>query len=81
MTTIPLTEAKDDLSAVIRQAESEDVLITRHGRPAAILIGFHDEDDWLEYRLLNNEAFLESIESARANIRAGKFVRLEDLPD
>jgi len=81
MKTMPLTKAKDDLSSVIRDAENEEVLITRHGRPAAIVIGFSCEDDWLEYRLLNDERFLASIESAQANIKSGKFVKLADLPD
>ncbi len=80
MKTLPLTKAKDDLSGVIRDAESEEVLITRHGRPAAIVIGFANEDEWLEYRLLHDEKFLASIENARSNIKAGRFTRLEDLP-
>lgn len=80
MKTLPLTKAKDDLSGVIRDAENEQVLITRHGMPAAIVIGFATEDDWLEYRLTNDEQFLTSIEKARANIKAGKFTRIEDLP-
>ncbi len=81
MKTIPLTEAKDDLCAIIRKAEKEKVVITRHGRPAAVLIGFESEDDWLEYRLLNDENFLKTIDKARADIRKNKFTKLEDLPD
>jgi hypothetical protein len=26
-------------------------VITRHGKPAGVLIGFSSEDDWFEYRL------------------------------
>ena len=81
MKTMPLTKAKDDLSGVIRDAENEEVLITRHGRPAAIVIGFSNEDEWLEYRLVNDERFLASIESARESIKSGNFVKLSDLPD
>ncbi len=80
MKTLPLTKAKDDLSSVIRDAEKEEVLITRHGRPAALVIGFADEDDWLEYRLLHDERFLKSVERAREDIKAGRFTKLEDLP-
>jgi prevent-host-death family protein len=35
-----LAEVKDDLSRFLRLAESEEILITRHGKPAGILIGF-----------------------------------------
>jgi prevent-host-death family protein len=79
MKTLPLTQAKDDLSGVIRSAEKEEILITRHGRPAAIVIGFANEDEWIEYRLLNDEKFLQSIERARTDIREGRFTKLEDL--
>jgi len=80
MKRIPLAEAKDTLSAVIREAQAEEVVITRHGRPAAVVIGFRDEGDWLEYRLLHDAEFLTTIAQARADIRAGKFARIEDLP-
>jgi hypothetical protein len=39
------------------------------------------EDDWLDYRLEHDAAFLDRIEQARADIRAGKSVRIEDLPE
>lgn len=68
MKTLPLTKAQDDLSSVVRDAENEEVLITRHGRPAAMVIRFPDEDDWLEYRLLHDEKFLKSVERAREDI-------------
>ncbi|MHB8521372.1 MAG: hypothetical protein ACYDH9_11535 [Limisphaerales bacterium] len=35
------------------------MLITRHGKPAAILIGFTDEDDWFDYRLEHDPRFLK----------------------
>jgi PHD/YefM family antitoxin component YafN of YafNO toxin-antitoxin module len=63
----------------LREAERGEILITRHGKPAGILIGFASEDDWFEYRLENDPRFVKRIESARASLRAGKGVRLEDL--
>ena len=79
MKTVPLSEVKDDLSKYLRMAEKEEVLITRHGKPAGLLIGFMSEDDWFDYRLENDPRFLERIESARRNLRAGRGIRLEDL--
>jgi prevent-host-death family protein len=49
---------KDDLSKFLRWAEKEDIVITRHGRPAGILIGFESEDDWFDYRLEHDPRFL-----------------------
>ncbi len=79
MKTVPLSEVKDDLSKYLRMAEREEVLITRHGKPAGVLIGFMSEDDWFDYRLENDPRFLERIESARRNLRSGRGIMLEDL--
>ena len=77
---VPLSEVKDDLSKYLRLAGRERVVITRHGKPAGVLIGFETDEDWLDYRLENDPAFLKRIRSARASLDAGQGVRLEDLP-
>ena len=79
MKTVPLSEVKDDLSKYLRLAETEEVVITRHGKPAGVLIGFGSEDDWFDYRLEHDPAFRRRIESARASLRRGEGVRLEDI--
>ena len=76
-----LSEVKDDLSRYLRLAEKEEIVITRHGKPAGILIGFESEDDWFDYRLENDPSFLARVEAARASLRAGRGVRLEDVKD
>jgi prevent-host-death family protein len=79
MKQIALNEVKNELSKYLHQAEKEDIIITRHGKPAGILVGFKDEDDWLEYRLENDSTFLQKIEKARNNIRAGKGIAIESI--
>jgi prevent-host-death family protein len=81
MNTHTMTEAKTDICSIIREAEKHEVLITRHGKPAAIVIGFRDEDEWFDYRLEHDEKFLRRIAAAREDIRNGRFVKLEALPD
>ncbi|MBM3470501.1 MAG: type II toxin-antitoxin system Phd/YefM family antitoxin [Armatimonadetes bacterium] len=78
MKKVALSEAKDDLSRILRVAEKEEVLITRHGKPAGVLVGFESEDDWFDYRLEHDPRFLARIEAARRSLRAGRGVRLED---
>jgi prevent-host-death family protein len=75
---VPLSEIKDDLPRYLREAETQEIVITRHGKPAGILIGFESEEDWFEYRLENDPQFLRRIEQARNNLQAGRGVRLED---
>ena len=75
-----LAEVKDDLSRFLRLAESQEIVITRHGRPAGVLIGFESEDDWFDYRLEHHSAFVRRVAEARDALRSGYGVRLEDLP-
>ena len=79
MKQIALSEIKDNLPRFLREAAAEQIVITRHGRPAGILVGFATEDDWLDYRLEHDPRFLASMASARASIKAGRGVRIEDL--
>jgi prevent-host-death family protein len=79
MKKVALSTVKDDLSRLLRMAEKEEIIITRHGKPAGVLIGFESEDDWFDYRLENDPRFLKRIESARTSVRAGKGIRLEDI--
>jgi len=76
-----MSEAKNDICSIIREAEKEEVLITRHGKPAAVVIGFHDEDDWFDYKIEHDERFLRKIAKAREEIRRGAYVTLDELPD
>ena len=77
---VALAEAKDDLSRFLRLAESEEIVITRHGKPAGVLIGFESEEDWFDYRLQHHPEFLQRVSEARDALRGGRGVRLEDLP-
>lgn len=79
MITTALSEMKNNLSAYVKQSTQQDVIITNHGRHVAVLTGFIDEDDYLEYRLLNDPRFQKMIEGSRQEARAGKVTRLADL--
>ena len=70
---------KDDFSRYLRLAAGEELVITRHGRPAGVLIGFESEDDWFEYRLENHPEFLRRVSEARAALLEGRRVKLEEL--
>ncbi len=79
MKKIALSQVKDDLSKYVRLAEKESIVITRHGKPAGVLIGFESEDEWFDYRLEHDPRFLQRIEQARRSLRAGRGVTLEDV--
>jgi prevent-host-death family protein len=79
MKKVALAKIKDDLSRYLRLAEKGEIVITRHGRPAGVLIGFESEDDWFEYRLEHHPGFLRRVAEARAALRHGQGVPLEDV--
>ncbi len=74
-----LSEVKDDLSKFLRLAEKEEVVITRHGKPAGVLIGFADEEDWFDYRLENDPRFLKRLEQARKSLKSGLGIKIENI--
>lgn len=80
MKRVALSEVKDDLSKYLHVAEHEQVVITRHGKPAGILIGFKSDDAWFDYRLEHDPRFLRRIASARVSLRKGRGIKLEDIP-
>jgi antitoxin YefM len=50
MKTLPLSEAKMKLSAIVDQvaATDEEVIITKNGRPAAMLVSPDEYESWKE---------------------------------
>jgi prevent-host-death family protein len=79
MIQIPLNQVKDDLSRYLRMAEKEDIIITRHGVPAGILIGFEDPEAWWEELLLRDPRFRERVAQARSSLRDGQGSSIEQL--
>jgi prevent-host-death family protein len=79
MKKVKLSEVKDRFSEYLRMAEEEEIVVTRHGKPAGLLVGFATEDDWIDYRLEHDPRFLSRIAAARQSLREGKGVRIEDL--
>ena len=81
MKQVPLSELKDGLSRFLREAERHEIVITRHGKPAGLLIGFQSEDDWFDYRLESDSRFLQRIGKARKSLQAGRGVKIVDIED
>jgi prevent-host-death family protein len=76
---VPLSEIRSDLSGFLREAEGQEIVITRNGKPAGLLIGFASEDDWFDYQLENDPRFFRRIEQARKSLREGRGVKIEDF--
>lgn len=83
MKTLPLSEAKSQLSGLVEQVRSleEQVVITRNGRPAAVLVSAEEFERWKETIEVRGDAAL--MKEIRAGLRALKTrkVRLYTLEE
>jgi prevent-host-death family protein len=79
MRQVSLSEIETDLARFLREAEGEEIVITRDGKPAGVLIGFASEEDWFDYQLEHDLRFLRRIEHARKSLREVRGVRIEDV--
>lgn len=74
MTTLPLTEAKAKLNELVEDAVTthERVTITRHGRPAVVLLSVEDLEAMEETLFWQAQpAVREDVTAARAEAAAG----------
>jgi len=77
--TVPFADVESDLRRFLREAEGEEIVIMRDGKPAGVLIGFASEDDWFDYQLEGDPRFLRRIEQARKSLRAGRGIKIEHI--
>lgn len=74
MDQIPLAEVKDRLSEVVERIRTEHgrVVITKHGRPAAVLVSVEDLESLEEtLEIMSDPDLLAEIRAAEAEIAAG----------
>lgn len=82
MSTIPMADAKARLSAVLDEVRDthERVVITRNGRPEAVIMAVSDLEALEEtLDLLSTPGALEQIRQAEADIAAGEAIDADEL--
>lgn len=82
MRSVPLSEAKDRLSALVDEADTthEIIQITRHGRVAAVLMSADDLESLNEtLHALRTPGLVDELRQADADYVAGNTVSGEDL--
>ena len=75
MKVVPLGQAKNELSAYVEKAQRERVLVTRRGRPAALIIGVVGED-FEDLMTRSDPEFWRMIEARR---RASKTISSDEM--
>ena len=64
MKTIPVRDLQRKIRECVDQAQLDRVVITRHGKPAAVLVGVEGED-WEDVVLQTDPAFWKLIRARR----------------
>lgn len=79
---VPFTEARANLTELLDEVvdKQEHVLITRNGRPSAVMLSA-DEYESLEETLdiLQDKELLESLRKSDDDVRSGRLTSLDDL--
>ena len=74
-----VAEVKSQFSAFLKASAGGPVVVTRNGRPVAVIIGVQDEDE-IERLLMAYSPHLRAIlERSRQQIREGQWLSEEDF--
>jgi prevent-host-death family protein len=74
-----VAEIKSQFSAFLKASEGGPVVVTRNGRPVAVIVGVQDEDE-IERLLMAYSPRLQAIlEASRKQIREGDVLSHEEF--
>ena len=84
MKTLPLSEAKTKLSGLVEKVSTrdEEVVITKNGRPAAVLVSPDEFESWKETVAIRADmALMREIKAGLSALKArkAKLYTLEEL--
>jgi len=79
MKIAPVDEVQDRFSAYIDECHESPIIVTRDGRPVAMIIAIEDEDDLDRLLLVNDQRFVRLLEEARQRVRATGGLSLAEM--
>ena len=80
--TLPITEVRNNLLDLVRETKDvlERVIITKNGKPEAVLLSYDEYESWLETLEIGRDtALMEDIQEAKADIKAGRVHTYADI--
>jgi prevent-host-death family protein len=79
MKSASIAEIKSKLGAFLKASESGPIVVTRNGKPVAVILGVQDEDE-IERLLMAYSPRLQAIvEASRKQIREGDVLSHEEI--
>jgi len=79
MKIAPVAELKAQLSAYLKSSAEGPVVVTRHGKPVAVLLSVEDEDELERLILAYTPRFQGMLEAGRKQIREGEGLEHDAL--
>ncbi len=79
MKIVPLAQVKDQFSAYVKESQTSPIVVTKNGKPVALLTGIQDRDDLDTLLLAHNPRFVELIEQARGRVRREGGVKSDEF--
>lgn len=77
MKQIQLSEVQNALLEFLQVAQEEDVILIHQGKPVGYLVGFADEDDWIDYLMLHDPKFQERLRRSIQDVKKGRTIAFE----
>ena len=80
--TLPLTEARKDFPNIVDEvsAKHEHVVITKRGKPAAVVMSLDEFESWQEtLEIMADKTAMAAIGRAERDIKAGRVRSLDDV--
>ncbi len=79
MKIAPIAEVKAQFSSFVKAAEEAPVIVTKNGKPVAVLLAISDEDEIERLILAYSKKFRSLLEAAERRIQETGGVRHEDF--
>jgi prevent-host-death family protein len=71
MKTASVAEMKSRFATVLKASETSPVVVTRNGRPVAVIVGVEDKDEAERLLMAYSPRLRAIVEKSRKQIRAG----------
>jgi prevent-host-death family protein len=79
MKTASVADIKTRLDAVLKSSESGPVVVTRNGKPVAVIFGVQDKDEAERLLMAYSPKLQTIVEKSRKQIRDGDVLTHEEL--
>jgi prevent-host-death family protein len=74
-----MAEVKNHFNSYVKATEEAPVIVTRNGKPVAVLLALTDEDEAERLRMAYSPRLQEILDAARQRIRDGKGIPADEF--